>query len=99
MAGAKSGVATQSESLNGKCLFTHCYGYALNLAVDDVIQSLKEMFSAAYEISKLVKNHHNETLDQIKVEFQTRNELQGIHTLCPTRCTVRGDALAAFVDN
>ena len=63
MAGTKSGVATQSKSLNGKCLFTHWYGYALNLAVGDVIQSLKEMFSAAYEISKLVKNHHNETLD------------------------------------
>ena len=31
MSGPKSGVATQIKSLNGKCLYTHCYGHALLL--------------------------------------------------------------------
>ena len=33
MAGAKTGVATQIKAINGKCLYTHCYGHALNLAI------------------------------------------------------------------
>ncbi|XP_057312165.1 zinc finger MYM-type protein 1-like [Hydractinia symbiolongicarpus] len=58
MAGHRSGVATQIKSLNEKCLYTHCYGHALNLAVGDVIKEipeLKEAFGTAYEICKLVK--------------------------------------------
>ena len=39
--GTKSGLATQLKLLNGKCLFTHCYGHALNLAVGAVIRNLK----------------------------------------------------------
>ena len=41
MAGTKSGLATQLKLLNGKCLCTHFYGHALNLAVGAVIQNLK----------------------------------------------------------
>ena len=58
MAGTKSGVAIELKLLNGKCLFTHCYAYALNLPVGDVIRNLKylkEMFCTAYEIFKLIK--------------------------------------------
>ena len=43
MAGTKSGDATQLKLLNGKCLFTHCYGHALNLVVGDVIRYLKDL--------------------------------------------------------
>ena len=102
MAGTKSGVAIELKLLNGKCLFTHCYGYALNLPVGDVIRNLKylkEMFCTAYKICKLVKKSpkRNTRLDQIR--NSTKNESKGIHTLCPTRWTVRGDALAVFIDN
>ena len=58
MACTKSGVATQLKLLNGKCFFTHCYGHAFNLGVVDVIRNMKdlrEVFSTAYEIYKLVK--------------------------------------------
>ena len=36
-------------------------------------------------------------MDQI--QNSTKNESKGIHTLCLTRWTIRGDALAAFIDN
>ena len=58
MSGEKSGVATQIKSVNGKCLYTHCYGHALNLAVADAIKSVKCMSDAlntVREIGKLVK--------------------------------------------
>ena len=41
MAGAKTGVAAQIKAINGKCLYTHCYGHALNLAVGDSIKSVE----------------------------------------------------------
>ena len=40
MAGHKTGVATQIKVLNRKCLFTHCYGHALNLAVSESIKAV-----------------------------------------------------------
>ena len=43
MAGTKFGVATHLKLFNGKCLFTHCYGHALNLAVGHVIRNLKDL--------------------------------------------------------
>ena len=33
LSGKKKGVATQIKSMHGKCLFNHCYGYTLNLAI------------------------------------------------------------------
>ena len=51
MAGAKTGVATQIKSINPKCLFTHCYGHALDLAVGDVFKNvpqLREALETAY---------------------------------------------------
>ena len=41
MAREKTGVATQIKALNSKCLYTHFYGHALNLAVADAIKSVK----------------------------------------------------------
>ena len=40
MAGAKTGVATQIKAINGKCLYAHCYGHALHLAVGDSIKQV-----------------------------------------------------------
>ena len=51
-------VATQIKALNGKCLFTNCYGHKLNLAVGDSIKAalcLSETFEVVREICKLVK--------------------------------------------
>ena len=31
----KAGVATQIKAINSKCLYTHCYGNALNVSVKD----------------------------------------------------------------
>ena len=102
MSGEKSGVATQIKSVNGKCLFTHCHGHALNLAVADAIKSVKCMSDAldtVREIGKLVKKspQRNTKLDKIREE--TANESRGVHALCPTRWTVRGEAIASVLNN
>ena len=59
MAGEKTGVAIQIKALNSKCLYTHCFGRALNLAVADAIKSVKcisDSLETVREIAKLVKN-------------------------------------------
>ena len=94
--------AAQIKSVNGKCLYTHCYGHALNLAVADAIKSVKCMSDAldtVREIGKLVKKspQRNTKLDKIREE--TANESRGVHALCPTRWTVRGEALASVLNN
>ena len=81
-------MATQIKSVNGKCLYTHCYGHALNLAVADAIKSVKCMndsLDTVREIGKLVKKspQRNTRLDKIRAE--TKNESRGVHALCPTR--------------
>ncbi|XP_068704855.1 zinc finger MYM-type protein 1-like [Montipora foliosa] len=102
MAGEKTGVATQIKTINGKCLYTHCYGHALNLAVADAIKSvqcLSDSLDTVREIGKLVKKspQRNTKLDKIRAE--TKNESRGVHAFCPTRWTVRGEALAAVIYN
>ena len=57
------------------------------------------MFSTAYEICKLKKkNHQNETVDWIKFEFQQKMNRRG-YTVGALGWTVRGDVLAAFIDD
>ena len=58
MSGCKKGVATVIKSINEKCLFTHCYLYALNFAVGDCIRNeklLAETFDTIKEVCNLVK--------------------------------------------
>jgi hypothetical protein len=102
MAGEKTGVATQIKSVNGKCLYTHCYGHTLNLAVGDAIKSVKCMIDSldtVRKIGKLVNKspQRNTRLDKIRSE--TKNESRGVHALCPTRWTVRDEALASVLNN
>ena len=96
MSGLKNGVATQIKSVNGKCLYLHCYGHALNLAVNDAIKQvhcLKETFDSAFEICKLVKKlpYRNTKLDLLREK--SKNDTKSIHALCPTCNGLSGERL------
>ena len=102
MAGAKTGVATHIKAINGKCLCTHCYGYALTYAVGDSTKSaacFKGVFEVVHEICKLIKKppKRNTKLDEMRQ--QSKNDSKGIHALCPTRWTVLGEALKSISNN
>ena len=58
MTGVRNGVAAIIKWDNPKCLLTHCYCHALNLAVGDTVKSvslLKDTLEDTYELTKLVK--------------------------------------------
>ena len=65
MNGAKKGVATQLRQTEPRALLTHCYGYALNLAVSETIRTstvMKDALATTFEISKLINNRQKGTL-------------------------------------
>ena len=58
MKGGNTGVAKQLLDEEPRALYTHCYGHALNLAVEDAgktLQSDEGCTGHHYEVSKLVK--------------------------------------------
>ena len=109
MTGVRSGVATIIKRENPKCLLTHCYCHALNLAVGDTVKSvplLKETLEDAYELTKLVKyspkrqaalKNKQEELKIANLNLPVNaNSTEGFYRLrllCPTRWSVRANAL------
>ena len=48
----------QIKTINGKCLYTHCYGHASNLAAANAIKSVQRISNSLdteREIGKLVE--------------------------------------------
>ena len=90
MSGAKAGVAKQIKDIIKKCLYTHCYGHSLNLAVKDAcnVSCLKDTFEYASEICKLVKNSPQCDTHLKEIWLETENENTGLHPFCKTRWTV-----------
>ena len=105
MSGSKNGVATQICSEEKRALYVHCHAHALNLAVGDCIKHSKvcrEALETAFEISRLIKfsPKRNAAFDKIKTEIASdESPIGGIRTFCPTRWTVRGNAVKSILQN
>ena len=102
MKGARNGVAKRIQDEEPRSTFIHCYGHSLNLSAKDTIQNCKILKSAletAYEITKLVKfsPRRENIFKSIKDEIEPGSV--GIRTLCPTRWTVRADAMQSIIKN
>ena len=100
MAGARAGVAVKIQELEPRAVFTHCYGHALNLAVNDTITKvpkMKDCLDTCYEIVKLIKfsPKREAMLSQLKEEMGS--DAPGVRTLCPTRWTVRAESLMIII--
>ena len=107
MVGCKNGVATQLLAKEKRAVLTHCYGHALNLAIGDSMKQSKvcrDALDTAYEISKLLRYSpkRHAAFDRIRVENLAEEDIGprpvGIRALCPTRWTVRGDAIIEHYD-
>jgi len=88
MAGVRAGVATQFCEIEQQAVFTHCYGHALNLAVDDTMRQSKLLCHAldtVGEIFKLLKYYprRDTLLEKLKIDLVTA--VPSFRSLCPTR--------------
>ena len=103
MAGSRNGVATQLAQEESRALYLHCFGHALNLAVGDTLKGSKlcqDALEVAVEVTKLIKYSpkRNAMLDMIRADDE-HSTGGGIRTFCPTRWTVRGDAIESILNN
>ena len=93
MAGRKSAIATRILKVEPKAVYTHCYGYSLNLACSDSVKGCKVMRDAldtTHEITKLIKKSpaHDAMFQELKVQCESVSSSPGIRVLCPTRWTL-----------
>ena len=102
MSGARSGVATRLTDLESRALYTHCYGHALNLAIQDVVKGVKVMedtLDTVYEITKLMKKSPKQEVIFQKIKDKVASGSPGVRILCPTRWTVWAEALTSIAEN
>ena len=88
MSGCKKGVATVIKSINEKCLFTHCYVYALNFAFGDCIRNEK-LLAETFDICNLVKKSPKRDTHLKMLRDLTESENKSVHAFYPTRWTIR----------
>ena len=102
MSGCRSGVVTKLSALEHRALYTHCYGHALSLATQDALKGIKimeETLDTVYEITKLIKKSPKRDVLFQKFKDDVTPGSPGIRVLCPTRWTVRAEALASISEN
>ena len=102
MAGCRTGVATTLLQKEPRALYTHCYGHALNLAVQDAVKAnpvLRDTLDTVEEMTKLIKKSPKRKVIFHKVKDDIVCESPGVRLLCPTRWTVRAAALASISEN
>ena len=102
MAGHKSGVATAILSKEPCALYSHCYGHALNLAVQDMMKGnkiLRDTLDTVEEMTKLIKKSPKRQAIFKKIQHEIICESPGIRMLAPTRWTVRAEALTSISEN
>ena len=102
MAGIRSGVARQLLDEEPRAVYTHCYGHALNLACGDTIKQcglIKDALDITHELIKLLKKspRRDACFETLKTEMAP--DTPGIRTLCPTRWTIRAEALKSVIEN
>ena len=88
MTGHKSGVANCIQDIESRTVFTHCYGYSLNLAVLDSVkacQMMKDVLETVREITKLIKFSPQREAILRAVKEEVGSDAAGIRVLCPTR--------------
>ena len=106
MSGRKTGVQARIKNDQPKALFNNCHGHLINLACADSIKQSKVISDAldtALEITKLVKKSPNRDTKLEKIRRASVDETErpspNIRMLCPTRWTVKADALDSILKN
>ena len=106
MRGARSGVAKKILDIERRAIYTHCYGHSINLAVNDAMKLCKPIkisLEITHEITKLIKYspRREELFRSLKSEHDHHGGTHGpdMQVLCPTRWSVRANALKSVLDN
>ena len=86
--GSKDGVATLIQKEAHKAVVTHCYGHSIQLAVCNIVKSVKHfsgVFDTVNEITKLLKYSPKRDAIFEKIKKEIAPATPGFRALCPTR--------------
>ena len=106
MSGRFNGVSTQIQQEEPRAIPVHCLAHSLNLCLQDVCKSFR-LIKNALELVREAVHIVNKSPKRAEIfnEKQTEDEEtivsghRNLKPLCPTRWTVRTDAIKAVLDN
>ena len=87
MSGCRSGVAKRIMDDEPKAIYTHCYGYSLDLAITDTIKRcdcINNAFSITHEITKLIKKSPQREANFWHLKKTVAPVTPEVRVLCPT---------------
>ncbi|XP_078613923.1 zinc finger MYM-type protein 1-like [Branchiostoma floridae x Branchiostoma japonicum] len=103
MQGHRSGVATRIRSEEPAAVPVHCWAHSLNLCLQDVcrqIVSIRDAIDIAKEIDRLINYSPKRKTLFHQLAASGDNDSSGtVKPLCPTRWTVRTEALDSILSN
>jgi len=86
--GFRSSVATRTQQMESRAIYTHCYGHSLNLAAGDTIKKstvMKKALDITLEMSKLIKYSPKRDVLFQNLKQDLQPECPRMRVLCPTR--------------
>ena len=92
MAGTNRGVPAKMQQIDPRAVFTHCYGHAINLSVNDTIKgspTMKDCLDMCFELVKLIKFSPKREAILTRIKEETGSESPSVQTICSTRWTVQ----------
>ena len=102
MMGHLRGVATVIENEHPSAIKVHCFAHCLNLCLQDAAkkcQPVRNALDVTMELSKLILYSPKRTLIFQSCKQALSPEGTGLRPLCPTRWTVRTEAINAVLKN
>ena len=102
MAGHLSGVSTRITNEEPKAMYVHCLGHSLNLCLQDCSKNcrcVRDALSLATELASLIRASPKRLALFQNLKKEIGVDSPGIKPLCPTRWTVRTDALDSIIKN
>ena len=100
MAGHLSGVSTRITNEEPKAMYVHCLAHSLNLCLQDCSKNcrcVRDALSLATELASLIRASPKRLALFQNLKREIGVDSPGIKPLCPTRWTVRTDALDSII--
>jgi hypothetical protein len=102
MSGIMNGVRTRFQSLVPSALFVHCLNHNLQLAVQDAsscTRIIQDILNLCSDIINFIKLSPKRLSALKKLQHDMLKTSKSLRPLCPTRWTVRADALSSILEN
>ena len=91
MSGKRNGVSAEILKENPKAIYIHCYGHAVNLAIQDAVKGsrlVRDALDIVSEVCKLISTSPKRDAKLASIRLDTDDEevcMRKIRTFCPTR--------------